>query len=216
MTNLLTSSPSPALANHPPRVRHCPPRSGTEGTRVATIAQRCGLVLDPWQGDVLNDALSTDATTGLWATPRVGVSVPRQNGKGAIIEALELAFLLGAFPEAKLLIHSAHEFKTAQNGFQRLLSYFDSVPVLSKARDEGRVKIGTAAAREFVTIDGRTVKFLARSKGSGRGFSADILVLDEAQELSEDVWAAILPTISARPNPQLWLFGTPPLSLIHI
>lgn len=213
MTNSLTSSPSPVAltpGEQPPRIRHCPTRNGVEGQRVYTVAHRCGLALDPWQRDILYDALSTDAITGMWLTPRVAVSVPRQNGKGAIIEALELAFLLGAFPDARLLIHSAHEYKTAQNGFQRLLSYFDTVPALAKARDEGRVKIGTAAAREFITIDGRTVKFLARSKGSGRGFSADFLILDEAQELSEDVWAAIIPTISARPNPQVWLFGTPP------
>jgi hypothetical protein len=210
------SSPSPVWAgNTPPRIKHAPPRFGDDGLRVTTISERCGLILDRWQKDVIFDALSRDAVSGLWSTPRVAVAVPRQNGKGAIIEALELAFLLGAFPQAKLLIHSAHEFKTAQNGFQRLLSYFDTVPVLSKARDEGRVRIGTAAAREFVEVTGpdgvkRTVKFLARSKGSGRGFSADLLILDEAQELSDEVWAAILPTISARPNPQVWLFGTPP------
>ena len=209
------SSPSLALGEVPPRIRHCPPRSGKVGLQVTTLAERCGLMLDPWQRDALHDSLSTNAETGLWSTPRVALSVPRQNGKGAIIEALELAFLLGVFPQAKLLIHSAHEFKTAQNGFQRLLSYFETIPVLAKARDEGRVKVGTAAAREFVSLTGpdgvtRTVKFLARSKGSGRGFSADLLILDEAQELAEEVFAAILPTVSARPNPQIWLFGTPP------
>ena len=208
-----TSSPLTEiiLGAAPPRIRHVPAqRTGKIAGKVVGLARNVGLGLDPWQADVIYDAMSTDPVSGLWITPRVAVSVPRQNGKGAIIEAIEIAFLLGVFPDAKLLIHSAHEFKTAQNGFQRLLSYFDTVPELAKARDEGRVKIGTAAAREFITVDGRTVKFLARSKGSGRGFSADLLILDEAQELGEDVWAAILPTISARPNPQVWLFGTPP------
>ncbi|WP_166140838.1 terminase large subunit [Nocardioides ochotonae] len=191
-------------------MRHAPPRVGTVGEKVVGLARNIGLVLDPWQRDVILDAQSVDPVTGLWSTPRVAVSVPRQNGKGAIIEALEVAFLLGVFGDARLLIHSAHEFKTAQNGFQRLLSYFETVPALERARNEKRVKIGTAAAREFVTVDGRTVKFLARSKGSGRGFSADLLILDEAQELGEEVFAAILPTVSARPNPQIWLFGTPP------
>lgn len=192
-----------------PRIKHAPERCGTVAKKVVGLANNIGLKLDPWQGDVIRDAMSI--SEGLWVTPRVAVSVPRQNGKGGIIEAIEVAFLLGVFgADAKLLIHSAHEFKTAQNGFQRLLGYFDSVPALAKARDEKRVRIGTAAAREFIEVDGRTVKFFARSKGSGRGFSADFLILDEAQELSEDVWAAILPTISARPNPQVWLFGTPP------
>src|SRR5699024_11811846 len=44
-----------------------------------------------------------------------------------------------------------------------------------------------------------------------RGFSADCLLFDEAQVLTDETWAAVLPTTSARPNPQLWLTGTPPL-----
>ena len=206
---------SPLLTGAPPRLRHAPARSGVLGGVVVGTARNVGLPLDVWQADVLLDSLSTDAVTGRWLTPRVAVSVPRQNGKGAIIEALEIAFLLGVFGEARLAIHSAHEYKTAQNGFARVLSYFETIPALERARAEGRVKIGTAAAREFVSVTGpdgvtRTLKFLARSKGAGRGFSADLLILDEAQELSEQVWAAILPTISARPNAQVWLFGTPP------
>lgn len=216
---MLTSSPAIkplGIGECPPRILHAPKRSGNVASKVAGLALNVGLALDPWQRDVILDAQSVDPVSGLWVTPRVAVSVPRQNGKGGIIEAIEIAFLLGVYgTEASLLIHSAHEFKTAQNGFQRLLSFFETVPALKKARDEGRVKIGTAAAREFITVDGRTVRFLARSKGSGRGFSADILILDEAQELAEDVFAAILPTVSARPNPQIWLFGTPPSSTMN-
>jgi hypothetical protein len=45
--------------------------------------------------------------------------VPRQNGKGTILEARELAglFLLGE----RLLIHSAHEQDTSLEHFRRLL-----------------------------------------------------------------------------------------------
>ncbi len=56
-------------------------------------------------------------------------------------------------------------------------------------------------------IAGR-LRFLARSKGSGRGFSCDCLVYDEAMILSEDQVAASLPTMSARPNPQIWYAGS--------
>src|SRR5690606_35576631 len=49
-------------------------------------------------------------------------------------------------------------------------------------------------------------------KGSGRGFTVDVIVFDEAQELSDDALAALLPTISAAPlgNPQQVYTGTPP------
>jgi hypothetical protein len=52
------------------------------------------------------------------------------------------------------------------------------------------------------------LRFLARSKGSGRGFSCDCLVYDEAMILSEDQVAASLPTMSARANPQIWYAGS--------
>src|SRR5687768_10674935 len=98
-----------------PRLQWSPPRRGLIADDLARRATAFGLTLDEWQTDVLRDALSVDMG-GMWKTPRVAVSVPRQNGKGAIIEALELGFLLGAFPDAKLLVHSAHEFKTAKHG----------------------------------------------------------------------------------------------------
>lgn len=198
----------------PPRIKHAPAGFDTSrALKVPKAAALCGLELDPWQRDTLRDAMQMEG--GRWVTPRVGVAVARQNGKGAIIEAIEVAFLLGVFSEARLLIHSAHEFKTAQNGFQRLVALCESNKTLAEAKADGRLKVSVAAAREFVSyVDKkgvtRTVKFMARSKGSGRGFSADFIILDEAQELSDQVWAAMLPTISARPNAQVWLFGTPP------
>lgn len=203
-----------------PRIQWAPPRRGLVADDVARRAGVFGLTLDDWQRDVLRDALSV-TMGGMWKTPRVAVSVPRQNGKGAIIEALELGFLLGAFPDAELLVHSAHEFKTAKNGFDRILSLVRAHPALADLEEappsaRRRLVVMTANAQESITyIDRdaktkRTIKFFARSKNSGRGFSSDILILDEAQELSEQTWAAILPTISARHNPQIWLFGTPP------
>jgi hypothetical protein len=68
-----------------------------------------------------------------------------------------------------------------------------------------------ALNREFIKFkNGATIRFKARSKGGGRGFSCDCLLLDEAQILGAAAWSAILPTMSARPNPQVWLLGTPP------
>lgn len=216
MTSSTTSSVALSLGSAPPRIRWAPGTGDdTRARKTVKAAALCQLHLDPWQVDTVVDAMRFDPITDKWQTPRVAVSVPRQNGKGALIEAIEVAFLLGVYPEAKLLIHSAHEFKTAKNGFDRILALVESNDTLLQAKKEGRLKVGISTAREYISYTDkkgvtRTIKFLARSKGSGRGFSADILILDEAQELSDQVFAAILPTVSARPNPQIWLFGTPP------
>lgn len=99
---------------------------------------------------------------------------------------------------------------TARKAFARLLWFFDNekkYPELHGLVQEIRKTNGQEA---IVLTNGGSVEFIARSKGSGRGFSVDVLVLDEAQELSDDAQAALLPTISASPNPQTITTGTPP------
>jgi phage terminase large subunit-like protein len=45
-----------------------------------------GLELDPWQQFVIHNALG-ERPDGKWAAFEVGVEVPRQNGKGGLLEA---------------------------------------------------------------------------------------------------------------------------------
>ena len=162
------------------------------------------LVLDPWQEEVLAIALGERAD-GTWAASRVGLSVPRQSGKTALFEARELAGLL--LYDEKLIIHSAHLVSTALEAFQRIKYYFENFDDLR--RQVKRVREGNGDwAVEMVS--GSRLLFKARARGSGRGFSADLLMLDEAQILGTREWAAMLPTMSARGNPQAWLAGTPP------
>lgn len=168
------------------------------------MARAYGLVLDEWQENVLEAAMG-ERSDGQWASPRVGVAVPRQNGKGALIEARELAGLL-VFGEQSI-VHSAHEQRTARVGFDRIKAYFDNYDDLRK-----KVKsITSAIARETIELKtGQYLRFPARSKGAIRGFSIDCLILDEAQEFSDIALQAVMPTMAARPNPQMWLLGTPP------
>ena len=144
---------------------------------------------------------------GLWAAKHIGCSVPRQNGKGCILEARALAGLL-LFDE-KMIVHSAHEVRTAQLGFRRLKSYFENYDDLRRKV----AGIGNAVAREYIRLrSGQEVRFVTRSKSAIRGFSADCLLLDEGQILDDLQWEAILYTVSARPAHQIWLVGTPPTS----
>lgn len=142
---------------------------------------------------------------GKWAARIVGVSAPRQQGKSQLIVARALAGVL-LFDE-KTIIVSAHQTDTAREVFQRLLDIIDDNPAVS-SRVESVMK---ALNREYVRFKGgQTIKIKARSVGGSRGFSADCLLLDEAQILGRPAWSSILPTMSARENPQAWLLGTPP------
>jgi phage terminase large subunit-like protein len=163
--------------------------------------------LDEWQDQAL-EAVMGERSDGRWASKYVGLSVPRQNGKSQLIVARALAGIL--LFEEKSIIISAHETDTAREVWKRLIDVVEDNPTL-EGRVTGRMD---AINREFLSFgkgkDRQTVKLKARRQSGTRGFSCDCLLLDEGQILGKRQWGSINPTMSARPNPQLWLFGTPP------
>jgi phage terminase large subunit-like protein len=163
--------------------------------------------LDEWQEQVFETAMG-ERSDGRWASKYVGLSAPRQNGKSQLIVARALAGVL-LFGE-KMVIISAHETDTAREVWKRLIDVIEDNPTLEK-RLSGRMD---AINREFVSFgtgsERQTIKLKARGEKGVRGFSADCLLLDEGQILGKRAWGSINPTMSAMPNPQLWLFGTPP------
>ena len=56
--------------------------------------------------------------------------------------------------------------------------------------------------------DGSRLLFKTRTKKLGRGFSPQLVVLDESMFLEEEAMMALRPTLSAQPNPQLWFTGS--------
>lgn len=190
-----------------PRFHSAPKAVSSAGQEAVELAARAGLILDDWQVSVLDAALG-ERRDHKWAALEVALVVPRQNGKGAILEALELAglFLFGE----KLILHSAHEFKTAQEAFRRILALVENTDELRKRCKKPRTSHGEEGIE---LLNGNRLRFVARSTGSGRGFSGDRVILDEAYNLSPEGMAALLPTLSARPNPQLWYTSSAPLTL---
>lgn len=187
-----------------PAVAVAPEAEYNDWADVRDLCAAYGLVLDPWQETVLKAGLGETAS-GHWAATRVGLSVPRQCGKTAIFEARELAGLL-LFGE-ELIIHSAHLVSTAIEGFYRIKGYFENYDDLRRKVRRVREANGEQAV-EMMT--GQRLMFRARARGGGRGLSPDVLMMDEAQILPERAWSAALPSVSARPNYQAWLAGTPP------
>ena len=168
------------------------------------LAATFGVTLDHWQENVLQAAMG-ERSDGRWAAKRVGLSVPRQNGKSELILARALAGAI-LFGE-KTIIISAHQQDTSRQIFNRFLELRELSPELN-ARV---VKVMEAFNREHIKFtSGATIEFKARSGPGGRGFSADLLLLDEAQILDMRRWVSINSTMSARKNPQVWLTGTPP------
>jgi hypothetical protein len=194
----MTYQPAERIGSQRPRVSSVPDAVSSSAVEAIELAASAGLVLDEWQRFALTAALG-EKKGAKWSAFEVGLVVPRQNGKGSVLEARELAglFLFGE----QLIIHSAHEFKTAQEGFRRVLSLVENTDDLRKRVS----RIRTSHGEEGIELTtGQRLRFVARSTGSGRGFSGDCVILDEAFKLPPEAVGALMPTLSARPNPQLW------------
>ncbi|HMU81053.1 MAG TPA: hypothetical protein PKB00_08355 [Microthrixaceae bacterium] len=194
------------LGAQEPTLEVAPRARSHAGDEAIDLAATAGLDLDPWQQHVLRRSLGEQAG-GLWAAMEVGLVVPRQNGKGSILEARELAGIV-LFDERKLL-HSAHQFKTAAEGFERFRQLIESCDDLRRRIRKVRQSHGEEGV---VLRNGGELRFVARSHSSGRGFTGDCVILDEALILEAETVAAMLPTLSSRPNPQVWYTSSAPLA----
>lgn len=121
-----------------------------------------------------------------------------------------------------VIIHSAHQFRTARKSFRDLEKMVRNTPDLYKqvlgyhgqdAWDDIKgIRVnGAEMSIELAPVKGELggpkIEYQARSNGSGRGFTGDLIVLDEAYDLSMDEIAAMMPTMAARSmdgNPQIW------------
>lgn len=210
------------VGNQLPRYRIAPAYRVTAGADAGTLGEAYGLKPDLWQQYVLDDWLATN-TKGALLSGACGLAVPRQNGKNAVLEIVEL---FKATIQGRRILHTAQELKTARKAFMRLRSFFENesqFPDLARMMKTIRSTNGQEAiilhhpecptfARGCGCQGWGSVEFVARSRGSGRGFTVDDLVCDEAQELTDEQLEALLPTISAAPSgdPQQIFTGTPP------
>ena len=184
-----------------PSVRVVPDYVDTDGLDAERILRSGGLYLDIWQSNILNDWMAIDQ--GQWICKTCGGSVPRQNGKTLLIEGRAEA---GMLLYNEQVIYTAHLQKTATESFEEMASFFDTPKLRKYVKD-----IKTALGREQIILNtGARVKFLARTRNGGRGQHGDLLIFDEAQELSVEAQASFIPAISASLNPQVIYVGTPP------
>ena len=184
-----------------PRFRIAPKYDQTE-LRAVKLLKAGGLLLDPWQADILDDWMAM--TPGKkWICKTCGGSVPRQNGKTLIMQGRAEA---GMMLYGERVLYTSHLQKTSTETFEEMASFFDSQALKKYVKD-----IKTALGREQIILtNGGRIKFLARTRNGGRGQHGDLLIFDEAQELDENSQASFIPAISASLNPQTIYMGTPP------
>lgn len=166
---------------------------------------------DPWQELVAEHALGVRGN-GKWAAFEVGLNVSRQNGKGGVLEILELGGIF-AFGE-RLIIHSAHEFATANEAFIRMEELLEEGGLHKHLKPRGGVS-RSHGMEGFVFKTNQRIRYRTRTKGGGRGFTCDRLILDEGMMIDEFAHGALIPTLSARDNPQVIYAGSAVDQQVH-
>lgn len=176
----------------------------SSGPYAAALGETCGVVLDEWQRTVLDVSMGERADDS-WAASDVCLIASRQNGKNGVVEVREV-FGLTVLHET--IIHTSHLFTTTRESYDRLMALIEGHP---DVKDRLVYSVASpASGYEMRFRDGGRIKFIARSRASGRGLTGDLLIFDEAQDLNDDAQGALLPTISARPGAQTWYFGSAP------
>lgn len=140
---------------------------------------------------------------GTWAASQYGEAESRQNGKGDIIQWREL---FGASIMAEPIIHTAHEYPTANKAFLRIEPYFLNFDELRRGVKKVRYAHGDQGIE---LLNGGSISYKARTGGGGRGFDGiAVVVYDEAQHAQEEHMAASSPTMAVHPNPQAIFAGS--------
>lgn len=212
------SLPSGLVVPTRPRIEVYPEDqiAGTYGPDAVALMERAGKALDEWQAESVRILMAVDSA-GIWVCYEYCELVARQNGKGVILEARVLYGFLRL--NERLIMWSAHEYKTAKKAFTRMKELFaklgDKINENLFVVDGVYIKVNNTHGEEgFERLDetGCVIQFIARSAGSGRGFTGDLNIIDEAFALTDEQTEALAPTGLAVDNPQFIYMSSPPLS----
>lgn len=173
--------------------------------RVRDTCRNIGWTFDRWQDGLGRLILALDGT-GLYAADTTALSIPRQTGKTYLIGCI--VFALALLTPRLTVIWTAHRTKTAEETFDSFKAMCQNNPLVSvlvKRISESRGDKG------IYLRNGSRILFGAREHGFGLGFAGvGVLVLDEAQRLTNQAMDDLIPTMNTVANPLLLLTGTPP------
>ncbi|AEG83889.1 terminase large subunit domain-containing protein [Corynebacterium ulcerans] len=182
----------------------------TRGDAAVEFCRWAGMTLFPWQENLLRDMCRTDQD-GLWRYRETVAVVPRQNGKGEVLIARELAgiYLFGE----KEILHTAHFLDTSIEARDRLWEVIESNDDLMEwwvGEHDGRPWLVKTNGKEGIEFpNGAKIRFRTRTEKTGRGLSIELLVFDECFNLPNQIYSAISKTTRAREHSHTIFISSP-------
>lgn len=192
------------------------PYTQTKGEDALNLYRGTGREPQEWQSLMVNDILATNED-GLWTHTKFGYSVPRRNGKGEILTIREMFGL----EMGEHICHTAHRTTTSSSASKRLADLLKANgyqeifrPKKSEEYTESFTYSKQFGLERIILLDtGGSVDFRTRTSAGGLGEGFDLLIIDEAQEYTDDQQSTLQYVVSDSPNPQIILCGTPPTAV---
>jgi hypothetical protein len=186
------------------------PGDESDGDRAAHLGHRVGIRSLPWQWLALRKVLSR-REDGLWTHPDVCLIATRQSGKSLIIL---LRILFGLFVLNEQIVYSAQRWVTAESIYKRLKAIIERRSSLQRRLAKDPTSSSSRAVIELKS--GASIALGVRSGDLGRGLDRiDLVVFDEAYNLTEDEVASLAGSQLASPNSQTIYASTPPVYAKH-
>lgn len=183
------------------------PYRETYGAEAVELYNKTRKTAQPWQEKLLYDILAYREEDGLWTHTKYGYAVPRRNGKNEIVAMRELYGLIGL---SERIIHTAHRTTTSHSAWERLCDLLAETG-LTEGEDYKTLKqMGLEEIRMSDELGGGRINFRTRSSKGGLGEGFDLMIIDEAQEYTDDQAGALKYVVSSSMNPQTIFCGTPP------
>lgn len=165
----------------------------SRGAEAVELAHNAGLRLDEAQQQILHGGLGVRGD-GIWSAFEVVNVQPRQNGKSATLQAR----MMLALKDGAQVAYTAHRVDSAQEVFRSLVSLVEESPDLSPLLQ----RVIYSNGKESIWLNnGSRCVFGTRSSRTGRGFSLDLWIADEAHYLALEAHSALMPATSARERP---------------
>lgn len=179
------------------------PYEQTKGLDAIELYNSTGRTAQEWQELLLCDILAYN-DDGLWTHTKFGYSVPRRNGKSEILAMRELYGLVNG----ETIMHTAHRTSTSSNAWNLLVSLLEKAGYQEKKDFKTLKRFGLETIK--MTQGNGEIHFRTRSSKGGLGEGVDLLVVDEAQEYTDDQESALKYIVTSSMNPQTLFCGTPP------
>ena len=206
--------PQPRRGRQTPTASVVLPYTDTKGQEAADLYAATGRTAQEWQLLLLCDIMAV-GEDGLWVHTKCGYSVPRRNGKNEVVGMRELYGL----QNGEHMLHTAHRTTTSTAASRRLAALLNEAgftEVMRPKAGQTYKKSYTYTKQigmECITLldeGSGTISFRTRSAKGGLGEGFDLLVIDEAQEYTDEQESALKYVVSDSANPQTIFCGTPP------